>query len=241
MQHNCVNRAFTLIEVLLTVGIVAIIGTLILTVGRAVMVSAQQSKCASNLRQIGTAVVCYTQDHNGEFPLTTHSLDSASLDQAWIFTLADYLGDVDDVRICPADPKAEQRREEHGTSYLLNSFITVPEVGPFGEKLGGYTNINTIPEPATTPLAFPINFQRGTGMTNDHTHSNAWTSWSAVRKDIQPDCFRYGLADPDGLKGSANYLFVDGHVENIPATTVHGWITSGHNFADPQAYPRPTP
>jgi prepilin-type processing-associated H-X9-DG protein/prepilin-type N-terminal cleavage/methylation domain-containing protein len=234
MQPICVNRrGLTLLELLVVVTICAVLGTLVLAGGNAARVLAQQAKCASNLRQLGIAIISYTQDHHGEFPRTTHSLDPATADQAWVFTLAEYLGDVDEVRICPADPKGAERLRDHGTSYILNNYLTVPQVGPFGESLGGYTSFNAVPDSQATPIAFPINFSRGTGQMNDHTHSDAWLSWPALRRDIQPDAFCKGVRDKNGLSGSANYLFVDGHVENVPATVIHEWITSGHNFADP--------
>ncbi|RBP48027.1 prepilin-type N-terminal cleavage/methylation domain-containing protein/prepilin-type processing-associated H-X9-DG protein [Roseimicrobium gellanilyticum] len=236
MQNSCVNaRAFSLLELLVALTVCAVVATLVFVIGKEMVTKARQAKCASNLRQIGIALIAYTQDHQGEFPLTSHSLDPATADQAWIFALSEYLGDVDEVRICPADPKGKERLREHGTSYLLNSYLTVPQIGPFGENLGGYTNINFVPEPQTTPIAFPINFKRGVGRMNDHTHSDTWDTWAAVKNDIQPDAFCGALRDENGLSGSANYLFVDGHVENIQAAVVHGWITSGHNFADPES------
>lgn len=224
-----------MVELLVAVVVCAVLGTLVLAGGNAMLVKAHQTKCASNLRQIGVAIIGYTQDHSGEFPLTSHSLDPTNYDQAWILSLSDYLGDVDEVRICPADPKGKERLRENGTSYILNSYLTVPQVGPFGERLGGYTNINFVPEPQTTPIAFTINFKRGAGQLNDHTHSDTWDSWAAVMNDIQPDALCMGFRDKNGLSGSANYLFVDGHVENIPARVVHEWISSGHNFADPDS------
>ncbi len=235
MQYCCVNerRGFTLLEVLLAVTVCAVIGVLGLMAGRGIYQRAQQVRCASNLRQIGVAIQGYAQDHQGQFPLTTHTVDASSAELAWIYSLAEYLADVDDVRICPADPKGEDRLRDKGSSYLLNSYLTVPQVDPFGRSLGGYTNANLLPSPETTALAFPINFARGTGGGNDHTHSDAWRNWDAVRRDIQPDCFGGGNAD--GQKGSANYLFADGHVEAIQAETLHGWVGAGYNFADPTA------
>lgn len=239
MQLKCNSKSgFTLIELLVVITIVSVLAALGMAVSNALILKAKQSKCASNLRQLGTGILAYTQDHYGEFPLTSHGLDAASMDQAWVYTLAPYLSDVDDVRICPADPKGPQRVEEEGTSYLLNSFLTVPQVGPFGENLGGYTNLNVITSPASTPLAFIISDKRGQGMTNDHTHSESWSSWNAVLRDIQPDRYRYGSATADATSGSSNYLFVDGHVESIPAQTVHDWIVGGHNFADPTSKPK---
>ncbi|WP_075088415.1 type II secretion system protein [Verrucomicrobium spinosum] len=175
MQVSCgYRRGFTLLELLVVIGVVAVLATLVLVAGRSVLSKARQAKCAGNLRQLGTAILSYTQDHDGTFPMTSHGLDASSFEKGWIFSLRDYLANVDEMRICPVDPKGEERLAGNGTSYLLNSFLTVPQVGPFGENLGGYTSLNQVPRPQSTPIAFIINFSRGAGMTNDHTHSESW-------------------------------------------------------------------
>lgn len=240
MQVICLNgRGFTLLELLVVIAIIALLGTMGVAATHGVMVSARQAKCAGNLRQIGIAVIGHTQDHAGNFPLATHGLDVTTYDHAWIHTLAPYLADVDEVRICPADPKARERLAARSTSYVMNSYLTVPKVSPFGEPMGGFTNINGLASLTSTPLAFIINFSKGVGVTNDHTHSESWSNWGSVINDIQPDAFRFGAERPDRTSGSANYLFVDGHVENIKAVVVRDWIADGHNFADPSSKPKP--
>lgn len=241
MQFSCVihhirrdsPRAFTLLELLVTVVIIAIVASLALAGTTLVRQRAQQASCMSNQRQLGIAVLGYCQDHQGEFPMTSHGLDASNYTESWVFTLAEYLADVDAVRICPADPKGADRLGARGTSYVLNSYLTVAQQDPFGRSLGGFTNLNQLPAPSSTPLAFVINFAKGVGYGNDHTHSEGWDSWGRMLNDIQPDAFQGNWDSPDRTKGSANYLFVDGHVESIPAEKIHSWITSGHNFANP--------
>ena len=68
MQRTNRGRAFTLVEVLVVVGIVALLmGIVLPTVGR--MRSAnRQVACASNLRTIGQALTAYAHDNREEYP-----------------------------------------------------------------------------------------------------------------------------------------------------------------------------
>jgi len=140
---------------------------------------------------------------------------------------------VDRIRICPADPLARQRAELKLTSYTLNEYVAVPVMGPFGEVLESFCNLEKLKSPAQTITVFIGADDLGLSVTSDHTHSRNWTGWSQVLADIQPDRFRYGPKAPDSSKGSANYLLADGHVETWPAAQVKRWVDSGIPFARP--------
>ncbi len=231
---NSAKKGFTLVEMLVTMSIVsslAVVGTM--SVKKAI-VSANQAKCASNMRQIGLSLQQFAQDNNDTFPLTSHSTGTR-INQAWIYQLRTYIGSgFDNVRVSPGDPKRVERQNVGGSSYTLNSFLFVPEYGPFGELISAAKNKPTlIADPSRTLIAFTISENAGVGAQNDHTHSERWTSWSAVVRDISPDLFRKSKAAADHSKGSSNYLYVDGHVESHKASILKERIESGINFAKP--------
>ena len=60
--------AFTLIELLATVAIIAVLAILILPAFKKMVTSAQGSSCANNLRQIGVLTGIYAIDHDDQFP-----------------------------------------------------------------------------------------------------------------------------------------------------------------------------
>ena len=219
---------FTLVELLVVITIIAILTAILVPAAGGMRVRANQTVCASNMRQIGMALTSFSSENGGSFPVTTHTADEA--EQAWIYTLAPFLGNVDEVRLCPADPAREKRRQQRGTSYVLNEYIAVPTMDRFGGVKESFTNLRALARPAATITAFIV----ADGTTTDHTHSRNWRKgWTAVLQDICPDRHRSGDASRDRTKGSANYLFADGHVEAIEAAELRRRILRNENVALP--------
>jgi prepilin-type N-terminal cleavage/methylation domain-containing protein/prepilin-type processing-associated H-X9-DG protein len=62
------RRAFTLVELLVVIGIIAVLMSLLLPSLARARRQAQISQCASNLRQLGVAVFAYLADHKQKYP-----------------------------------------------------------------------------------------------------------------------------------------------------------------------------
>ncbi|MEO0454870.1 MAG: type II secretion system protein [Verrucomicrobiota bacterium] len=226
-QHS---KAFTLIELLVVVTIIAILVGLSVPAVSGGIMRAKQSKCASNMRQIGIAMMTYAGEHDYRLPETSVS---TSLGNTWIDLLAPYLSDLDEIRICPADPLGNERLLAGGTSYILNSFLFVPERDRRGRVLGPPPNLLQIQNSSETIMAFIISEDQSIGLSSDHTHSETWSSWNAVTADISPDRFT-SSSQPDHSVGSANYLYADGHVQSVTASIMKARIDGGENIALPQ-------
>ena len=224
-------RAFTLIELLVVITIIAVLAGLLTSAAGSVRANSQRTKCASNMRQIGIGLNLYANDHAGDFPQSMHTTEDEH--EAWVWLLKPYLSNVDEVRICPADPKAEERRAAKGTSYILNEYLVVPLTDPFGAVKESFTNRYRLNRPAQTIAAFIGADSLDVGLSADHTHSRNWKTWRRVLQDIQPDRHRSGAANEDRTRGSANYLFADGHVETIEAAEVKRRIDAKEPFARP--------
>src|SRR4051812_8560764 len=67
-RRRC-RRAFTLVELLVVIGIIAVLISMLLPVLARARASAENVQCLSNLRQIGqTAIIIYANESHGDLP-----------------------------------------------------------------------------------------------------------------------------------------------------------------------------
>lgn len=109
---------FTLTEVLVVLVIIAALAAIAVPIGRSVMARSRNVACLSNLRQIGTGLEAYLQDHAQTMPEIAAGRKGKSEDTPVLETeLASYLSNPETFH-CPADHKCF---EASGCSYLWNS------------------------------------------------------------------------------------------------------------------------
>jgi prepilin-type N-terminal cleavage/methylation domain-containing protein/prepilin-type processing-associated H-X9-DG protein len=95
------NGAFTLIELLIVIAIIAILAAMLLPVLGRALIQAKELNCKANLKQLGMAELLYLNDYNG------HSFPYSGL--TWIPSLRPVYNQVDNVVICPmALPRTPQ-------------------------------------------------------------------------------------------------------------------------------------
>ncbi len=166
------SPGFTLIELLTVIAIIGILAAILIPVVSSVRESARQSQCASNLRQIGTAMHLYHSE-NGRFPGQNDGSfmtlagkrggDGGAMGGAYrtpaterplnpYLDVADHPeADVEVVR-CPSDDAVMY--DTAGSSYgysNVNNYLHHPPPNP-----RGVIDYEVI-APTKTPMAFDIN------------------------------------------------------------------------------------
>ncbi len=182
--------AFTLIELLVVIAIIVVLASLTYAGAGAMIGKGHATKCLSNMRQIGAAMQMFVGYHDGKLPGTSHGV-------SWTNSLGAYLG-TNFIGKCPAVPEHRAR-----VSYGWNDSLA-----PAGKGIRMIA--------ARTPSATMASAELATNQSSEHFHF-AGGRGGAGR--VTPNQFKAAV-NVEVHNGSANYLFVDGHAENLAWTEV---------------------
>jgi general secretion pathway protein G len=203
-------RAFTLVELLAVIVIIGILAAIILPVVGRVRKAARRIECVSSLRQIGTAIHLFAEDHKGILPVSIaysgrdpFNEGRQSGDTGWFTYIGPYMspnkkgdpfgpGGGKRILPCPESIKeyssTDKTKYAQRTGYSFNKRIGKSSASD-GDTL---TRLTDISAPSVTPIV--------------------WDAYSdpPLRSDINPyDSESFAF---ERHEGTANILMVSGRV-----------------------------
>jgi prepilin-type N-terminal cleavage/methylation domain-containing protein/prepilin-type processing-associated H-X9-DG protein len=209
---------FTLIEMLVVVGIVAVLASLISAATLRARESARAVTCANNLKALGGALATCLTESNGYFPQAYYDVSGSN--GQYVMALKTLPGDQPDILfqyahpstlVCRDDssPVSILARTETGdaamlpTSYAYN--ISLPLL---------YRNASRVAQPVNTVTFYEGNAQ---SLVGSWQYADKWADSTVSYRHAK----------------EAHFLYLDGHVESaasVPEVAFSGgrnWVASG--------------
>ena len=201
------SRAFTLIEMLVTISIIAVLAALMIPGVKNVLESSKSTKCVSNLRQLFTASQSWSSENNGRIVpvFMPNDPNNASSLNNWTGLLAPYLGRSQTnaftsaadlpAAVCPLRPK----KFGYGYNYLYLSWIEAsPPRNQWATQAGVASTAQTV---------FLVD------SANASNASEAFTNWRAYVRSAKASKWAADyLPAFKHFKNKANVLWLDGHI-----------------------------
>ena len=242
-----IKRGFTLIELLVVIAIIAILAAILFPVFAQAREKARGISCVSNEKQMGAAIMMYTQDYDESFPM---GMDG-NWHNSWAVTTQPYIKNYGVYR-CPDDTLKTQAQPwlvgwsgvamSYGCNGLINSSAAGNVVKgiftPMDQSWLGHSQtlaaVNKVAE--TVMVTDKHNADAAMNGTADGNNTDwygncfvgvNWWDWGAPGEI--PDATRNATAAfPNGPNGAvsahhtdlANFLMADGHAKALrPSTT----------------------
>ena len=232
-RRRAANAGFTLVELLVVIGIIAVLISLLLPALNKAREQANMTKCLANMRNMTIAQQMYCNENHGWLVQAGfgHGGEQENDTIAWFNTLQRYYQNKLVAR-CPSDSSTHwdvpvttgSGPELRKTSYGINDFLDKnlcpwgPGFGPVPPN-GAYVKITQVRHPSATVQFVEMAYEGGFG-ASDHCHVENWVGANPPADAAQNLQINAHGGQPRTWDARANYGFLDGHAENLPFKTV---------------------
>jgi prepilin-type N-terminal cleavage/methylation domain-containing protein/prepilin-type processing-associated H-X9-DG protein len=221
--RKLLKGAFTLIEMLVVIAIIAILAALLLPALKGAKDRARAIECENNIRQLSLALNLYA-DENMDLLVNNHGIqETMSLKQNWANNIEDWLSSEGNTNLttltdgklspylslstavfkCPSDRSVAENGPRI-RSFSMNSLVGDPGnlTNKFNPQLMQFFRMSDIPNPSQ----IYVFLDEHPDTINDGFFMNRW------------DEFRWGNLPASYHNGAGNLSFADGHIET------HRWV-----------------
>jgi prepilin-type processing-associated H-X9-DG protein/prepilin-type N-terminal cleavage/methylation domain-containing protein len=221
------HTAFTLVELLVVISIIALLMGILLPVLSKARRLARSTVCSANMRQMGIALNSYLIESNNRLPDSSCRISDPN--KFWISILSEYVGQQLLFR-CPSDraqnfvdwnkPLSEQSADLRWSSFALNALLD----SKCPRHYGKYNVVTAIRKPQH---CIYVSESPSSWTSADHVHPETWFYNIDLAK---------GQVAWDRHLGKSNYLFADGHAETLTIEQTYNW--PGNCFWFPESAPK---
>jgi len=226
------RKAFTLVELLVVIGIIAMLIAILLPALNRAKEAANRVVCGSNLRQLGLVFRNYQSDNKGFLPCAGHDPGCLSPNRAWIFwwekdqytgaLITPYLtkNAAKKLLICPSDPQGVR---PYPYSYIVNSQVFLR----WSQQATPFKVARMIVDRPADKI-----------MIVEHNPKYINKGCFDIDEDVRSG-FAGEMLSPHHGKYKANVLYADGHVEFVDRNIIVRAVAASKKYVpyilDPRA------